>query len=180
MSKSLGNVVNPKDLVEEFGVEVVRYYIARHFNNFEDSDFSLDKFKEAYNANLANGLGNLVSRIMKMATTYGVTIKSDDKDLVYFTEGVTIPELEAFDINTFMDNIWINIGHLDEYIQSNEPFKKIKTDPEEAKKDVEYLLLHLLGVSLALEPIMPETSKKIRRLILDNEMPTEPLFLRQD
>ena len=117
---------------------------------------------------------------MKMATTYGVTIKSDDKDLVYFTEGVTIPELEAFDINTFMDNIWINIGHLDEYIQSNEPFKKIKTDPEEAKKDVEYLLLHLLGVSLALEPIMPETSKKIRRLILDNEMPTEPLFLRQD
>lgn len=180
MSKSLGNVVNPKDLVDEFGVEVVRYYIARHFNNFEDSDFSLDKFKEAYNANLANGLGNLVSRIMKMATTYGVTIKSDDKDLVYFTEGVTIPELEAFDINTFMDNIWINIGHLDEYIQSNEPFKKIKTDPEEAKKDVEYLLLHLLGVSLALEPIMPETSKKIRRLILDNEMPTEPLFLRQD
>ncbi len=190
MSKSLGNVVNPKGLVEEFGVEAVRYYIARHFNNFEDSDFSLDKFKEAYNANLANGLGNLVSRIMKMATTYGVTIKSEDKEMVYFTAGVVIPELEIFDINTFMDNIWsgihlldnrfISMKIMDEYIQHNEPFKKIKTDPEEAKKAVQFLLFHLFGVALALEPIMPKTSAEIRRLILNNEMPVEPLFKRQD
>lgn len=192
MSKSLGNVVNPKDLVEDFGAEAVRYYIARHFNNFEDSDFSLEKFKEVYNANLANGLGNLVSRIMKMATTYGVTIKSEDKEMVYFTRGIVIPELENFDINIFMDNIWANtqslngkiwsIKEMDEFIQKNEPFKKIKiADSEEkAKKDVQLLLFHLLGVALALEPIMPKTSAEIRRLILNNEMPAEPLFKRKD
>ena len=69
MSKSLGNVVSPFDLVEEYGTDAVRYYIARHLNTFEDSDFTEEKFKEAYNANLANGLGNLVSRVMKMAET---------------------------------------------------------------------------------------------------------------
>src|SRR3989344_5203119 len=67
MSKSLGNVVDPIALVNEYGVDAVRYFIARHMHPFEDSDFTLDKFKEAYNANLANGLGNLVARIMKLA-----------------------------------------------------------------------------------------------------------------
>ena len=67
MSKSLGNATNPKDLVAEYGIDALRYYVARELSTFEDSDVSLEKFKKAYNANLANGLGNLVSRVMKMA-----------------------------------------------------------------------------------------------------------------
>ena len=178
MSKSLGNVVAPEDLVAEFGAEAVRYYIARHFQNFEDSDFSLAKFKEAYNANLANGLGNLVSRIMKMATTYNVSISDVDKEATFFT--TEIPELENYDINKFADNIWADIGKLDEYIQREEPFKKIKVDQVGAEKDVAYLLASLFKVALMLEPLMPDTAQKIKTFILDNKMPSEALFLRQD
>lgn len=178
MSKSLGNVVAPEDLVAEFGAEAVRYYIARHFQNFEDSDFSLAKFKEAYNANLANGLGNLVSRIMKMATTYNVSIAGVDKETIFFT--TEIPELENYDINKFADNIWADIGKLDEYIQREEPFKKIKVDQAGAEKDVAYLLTSLFKVALMLEPLMPETAQKIKTLILEHTMPAEPLFKRLD
>ena len=70
MSKSLGNVIDPQTLVNEYGTDAVRYFLAREVNPFEDSDVTLERIKESYNANLANGLGNLVSRVMKMATTY--------------------------------------------------------------------------------------------------------------
>ncbi|MEX0910470.1 MAG: hypothetical protein WDZ73_01815, partial [Candidatus Paceibacterota bacterium] len=71
------------------------------------------------------------------------------------------------------------ISYLDEYIQKNEPFKKIKIDPDEAKVDVKHLLSVLWNdVVLALEPIMPDTAQKIKTLILNNEMPAAPLFKR--
>ena len=70
MSKSLGNVIDPFAIVSEYGTDALRYYLARHIHPFEDSDFTMEKFKEVYNANLANGLGNLVSRIMKMGQEY--------------------------------------------------------------------------------------------------------------
>ena len=110
MSKSLGNTVNPVELVDEFGVEALRYFIARHINDFEDVDLSLEKMKAAYNANLANGMGNLVSRIMKMAETH-------------LDEPVTVPEksipdnckqaLDNFEINQAANIVWEHIGELD-------------------------------------------------------------------
>jgi methionyl-tRNA synthetase len=78
MSKSLGNVINPVTIVDEYGADALRYYLARHINPFEDSDFTMEKFKEAYNAGLANGLGNLVSRVMKMAEKSGVVARNED------------------------------------------------------------------------------------------------------
>jgi methionyl-tRNA synthetase len=67
MSKSLGNTINPIEVVNTYGTEALRYYVSREVSPFEDSPFTMDKFKDAYNAHLANGLGNLVSRVMKMA-----------------------------------------------------------------------------------------------------------------
>ena len=70
MSKSLGNVLDPLVFVKEYGADALRYYLARHMNSFEDSDMTEASFKEAYNANLANGLGNLVARVMTLAAKY--------------------------------------------------------------------------------------------------------------
>jgi methionyl-tRNA synthetase len=178
MSKSLGNVVDPKELSAEYGVDALRYFLLGEVSSFEDSPFSKERFKDAYNAKLANGLGNLVSRIMKMAISYNVKLSEKDLEIEYFTS--TIEDLESFDITKFINSIWSNIKHLDEYIQRNEPFKKIKVNKEEAEKDVYYLLYHLYGIALALEPLLPETSVKIKELIKQNKTPESPLFARKD
>ena len=67
MSKSLGNTVDPIELVAEYGTDALRYYLTREISPFEDTPFTKEMFKDAYNANLANGLGNLVSRVMTMS-----------------------------------------------------------------------------------------------------------------
>ncbi|MFZ3015596.1 MAG: methionine--tRNA ligase, partial [Minisyncoccia bacterium] len=69
MSKTLGNVVDPKEIVAEYGIDALRYFLLREVSSFEDSPFTIERFKEAYNSGLANGIGNLTSRIIKMAET---------------------------------------------------------------------------------------------------------------
>lgn len=178
MSKTLGNVVDPKEIVAEYGTDALRFFLAKEISNFEDSPFTMERFKEAYNAGLANGLGNLVSRVMTMAVNYEVRLSEEDLKIKYYTN--PIPELESFDITLFINRIWHNFRSLDEDIQKEEPFKKIKTDPGKAREDIYRLLFHLYGNSLALEPFLPETSKQIQKLIKENKKPEKPLFLRKD
>lgn len=177
MSKSLRNVINPFSLVGEYGTDAVRYFLLRHIHPFEDSDFTLERFKELYTANLVNGLGNLVSRVMKMAVTYDVRLDTREEHMEFNPWGGS-SHFTDFRVDEFCNNIWAIISDLDEYVQKREPFKKIKTDPESAKKDVHYLLHHLFGIAVSLAPIMPETSEKIKSAILNHQMP-EPLFPRK-
>ena len=177
MSKSLGNSFDPRDVVEEYGTEALRFFMLKEISSFEDSPFTIERFKDAYNSGLANGLGNLTSRVMTMATNYGVRLSEEELSIKYYIEEV--PDLESFDINKFINKIWLDLRGLDEYIQKTEPFKKIKVDEEGAKNDVHYLLYHLYGSALALEPFLPETSKKIIELIKENKKPEIPLFLRK-
>lgn len=179
MSKSIGNVIDPQVLIKEYGKDALRYYLAREVSPFEDGDITLEKFKEAYNANLANGLGNLVSRIMKMAVTYNVTI--GDMASEYWGSKIVVEDLENFNIQKYCDQIWnLDIKSLDEYIQREKPFSKIKIDKEGAEKDLVYLLTHLRSIALKLLPIIPETANKILVLIKENKAPETPLFLRKD
>lgn len=178
MSKSIGNVFNPYDIVAEYGTDALRYFLVKEISNFEDSPFTMERFKNAYNSGLANGLGNLTSRIMTMATNYEVKLTEDDLSFNYYSGEV--PGLKDFDINLFVNTIWADLKKLDEYIQKEEPFKKIKIDEDSAKADVSYLLKDLYKNALALEPILPETSKKIQALIRENKKPEAPLFLRKD
>ncbi|MEA2112615.1 MAG: methionine--tRNA ligase [Patescibacteria group bacterium] len=176
MSKSIGNVINPLEIVDEYGTDALRYYVARHLNMYEDSDLTLGKFKEIYNANLANGLGNLVSRVMKMAENYldePVSVKE-----FKFSEN-TEKLMDDFELNHFMDYVWTNISHTDGLIQKEEPFKLVKTDPEAAKKMIIGLVERLYDISCLLEFVLPETAQKIKELIKTNKSPEKPLFLRK-
>ncbi|OHA58969.1 MAG: methionine--tRNA ligase [Candidatus Vogelbacteria bacterium RIFOXYD1_FULL_44_32] len=177
MSKSIGNTISPHELVAGFGVEAVRYYMARHINDFEDFDFSLEKMTEAYNANLANGLGNLVSRVMKMASTHlaGPVSVSDQSIPADFKQAIA-----NFELNKASNIIWAQIGELDKKIQTTEPFKLIKTEPIKAKAIITELVVGLYAVGQILEPIMPTTSATIKALVKANQMPTTPLFGRKD
>jgi methionyl-tRNA synthetase len=161
MSKSLGNVINPFDIVEKYGTDALRYWIIREANMFEDSDFTWEKFKESYNANLANGLGNLVSRILKLAITHDVRrdIVSDLGHPSY------IKALEEYRLKDAIDYVWIEIGKLDRYIQHTEPFKTIKTDPIKARLDIKKCLGELDAIAHLLKPFMPSTSERIKDIL---------------
>lgn len=177
MSKTLGNVVDPKEIAEEYGIDALRYFLLREIAPFEDSPFSKERFKEAYNANLANGLGNLTSRIMKMASTHldscpaFLNIKLD--------EGFS-HTIDSFNIQKASNVIFAKVSELDEIIQKKEPFKLIKTDKNAGIEIIKDLVLRLHEIAFMLTPIMPETSSKIIEIIKSNKMPESPLFLRKD
>lgn len=173
MSKSVGNVIDPIEVINEFGSDAVRYVLLRHIPTFEDGDFTLEKMKEIYNADLVNGIGNLLSRVMKMAVTYGVESKK-----VLSPRSID-EEMSGYEMKKVLDNIWAQIAITDSFIQKEEPFKKIKTNPDEAKKDIVNLMNELQVFAINLRPFMPETSAKILECIEENKMPETPLFPRK-
>jgi methionyl-tRNA synthetase len=163
MSKSLGNVMDPFPLVEKYGTDAVRYWLTREMSTFEDGDFTEEKFRDSYNANLANGIGNLVSRVLKMAATAGTKIEIRDqvelfKDSMFDEYKKT---LDTLDIQKAADLVWAEMQDTDRFIQKEEPFKKIKTDPAVARRDIEYLLYQLEKLSVMLAPFLPGTAEKI-------------------
>jgi methionyl-tRNA synthetase len=177
MSKSLGNVVSPVEIVAKYGTDALRYYVAREAHPFEDSPFTPDGFKEAYNANLANGLGNLVSRVMKMAETNLIEpVILLEKDI---PEGF-LNLLERFEIQKATDLIWLKIAEIDKIIQDTQPFKLVKTNKEEGIEIIKDLVVRLYSIAQMLGPILPETSKKIKELVQNNKSPAAPLFARKD
>ena len=186
MSKSKGNVISPYDIIKEYGTDALRYYCLRELPPFEDSDMTLDKFKEAYNANLANGLGNLVSRIMKMASdNLSESVKIPEWEDPRQNESVGLvseyfSHLEKFEINKACDFIWKEIGKMDKYIQDNQPFKVIKEDKEKGREMISSLVVRLYSIARMLNPILPETSAKIKSLIKENKVPSRPIFARKD
>ncbi len=179
MSKSLGNVVDPFVIVDKYGTDALRYWLTREMPTFNDGDFTIERFEESYNASLANGLGNLVSRIMKMASANGVGLdwEKADEGLNWETEGYA-EYLETAQIQQAAEIIWREARKADQYIQEKEPFKVIKTDPEKAKKDILILLGELWTIGRLLEPFLPETSARIINAIKDNHEISQPLFPR--
>ncbi len=185
MSKSLGNVINPLEIVREYGTDALRYYLARHIHPFEDSDFTREKFHEAYTAHLVNGVGNLTARIMKMAEMYleEYPVIADSKPPTDDSEGkdratAYTAALEAYDVQSAAAIVWGRIGMLDKRIQETEPFKLVKTDLEKARGIIRELVRGLSEVGYMLEPFMSETSAKILTATGANKMP-EPLFPRK-
>lgn len=179
MSKTLGNGADVNEIVKEYGTDALRYFLLREVGSFEDSPFTIERFKDAYNSGLANGIGNLTNRIMKMAEdNFDAPIVMLEKEFDFML--IIKDTIASFDLKLAMDIIWGNLSELDEIIQKEEPFKLIKNDKEKAKDIIKNLVLHLLYNARQLEPFLPETSKKIQEAIFSNKKPEQPLFLRKD
>ncbi len=177
MSKSLGNVIDPNLLIDEYGTEALRYFLSREVSQNEDSDLTAESLKNAYNANLANGLGNLVNRVMKMAQVNlhtPVEVKKRDLPQDYMMA------LDDFEIQKAANIIWNRIGDMDAKIQTTAPFKLIKEDKEKALMIITDLVRELYYVADMLLPFMPETSQKMHELIKSNKVPHTPLFARKE
>lgn len=175
MSKSLGNTVDPKDIAREYGTDALRFFLLKEVSSFEDSPFTIERFKDSYNAGLANGLGNLTSRILTLSEKYLENIPEIPEN--------SIPQeffdhLEKYDIQKACDFAWKKIQALDEKIQKEEPFKVVKVDLDKGKEIISQLVLELYTIARMLNPIMPETNKYLKAQIKLNKKPEKPLFLR--
>lgn len=176
MSKTLGNVIDPEELITEYGTDAVRYFLLRHVSPFEDGDITREAFKDAYNANLANGLGNLASRIMQLAQTYLENgLRPEPADFAReYTDA-----MESFEVHHAADFIWSRIQALDQKITETAPFKVVKTDLEAGKKCIFELTQELYTIARMLTPFLPDTAAKIKTAIVENKKP-ENLFVRKD
>lgn len=178
MSKSLGNVIDPFAVREKYGTEALRYFLTRHTHPFEDSDVTMERIDEIYHAHLVNGLGNLVSRVMKMAED-NLVLPAVVVD-VPFTKEFT----EKFDTYRFdeaMDTIFAQIQKADLRIQETQPFKMCKSEDAEiveaGKQILRELVQEIYAIAGQLVPFMPNTAEKIKQSVLTNKKP-ENLFPR--
>ena len=168
MSKSLGNVIDPFELVKKYGTDAVRYFLLREIPPTEDGDFTYEKFEQRYNSDLASGLGNLVARVITLAkiSNFQFLISKQIpnpkfKTIINNTWGKYREDLVEFKFNEALISIWDLISFCDRYIEKERPWE----ESENQKEVISNLLLVLSEIAKLLEPFLPETSEKILQQI---------------
>ncbi len=179
ISKSLGNVIAPEDVVREFGVDAVRYALLRELTPGEDGDFSSALLESRY-AELANALGNLVSRVVGMSKPWSGNVGLTSFEST--TQDVALREhIERFDFRSYVDVVWEVVGAANEKVDRDAPFKLVKTDPDAARQSLAELAAMIRWIGSALAPIMPHASAEIlRRYAGATLIGGDALFPRRD
>ena len=154
ISKSLGNVVSPGELVEKFGTDAVRYYLLAKVHPFEGSDFTLRKFTEVYNADLANGLGNLAARVAKLCEKWGGEF--GEQKLGLYTEIES--KLAKYRFDEALGWLWEILKKTDQLIEQEKPWT---LEGDSLGEVVKKLVLQLRLAGYNLQPFLPQTAVKI-------------------
>ena len=167
MSKSVGNVIAPADVVKQYGVDPFRYYFLRHIPSYEDGDFSQARFEAAYNNELANELGNAVQRTAAMVTKYQNGIIGDIPAAPHDEADIAEALAECrFDVA--LDSIWELVRGLNRYIDETKPWQVAKEGDTEHLRDVlAYQVSCLLQIADVLKPFLPETADKIEKIFTE-------------
>ncbi len=180
MSKSLGNVINPFDLVAKYGTDAVRYYLLAEIAPFEDGDYSEEKFHGRYNSDLANGLGNLVARVSNLLEKNQIItkLKVDLKDGEIIATAKKLEEsFKTYRFNEALQIIWEKIKICDENLSQKAPWKM--TDKKEIEAVLKPLAQTILNIAYLLEPFLPGAAQKIQAQFLSEQITkNEALFPR--
>jgi len=181
MSKTMGNVIDPFDILAKWPTDVVRYFLLREIQSVDDSDFSSERLKERYEGELANGLGNLVQRVAVLLT------RADDKMQQEGNLEATEASLErvlgdnsyneafeSFRLHDVVGAIWEKIDIANAYINTKEPWKQ---DDVARVNTLAVLVEMIKHIAVLLAPIMPETAEKIAKLYgAEIKKAPKPLF----
>lgn len=172
MSKSLGNVISPKQLVDKYGIDAARYLIIGLGPIHTDMDVSWEKFDITYNADLANGLGNLVARVAKLCETTNLHVEPPEK---YKLHEFVKESLDNYRFDFALQSIWEEIRGRDKQIELKKPWE----NPEKKLHILVDLVESIREIAYNLKPFMPETAKKILKQFNGPKVKsTSPLFPR--
>lgn len=178
ISKTLGNVINPAEIVKVYGVDAFRYYFLRHIPSYGDGDFTYEEFERAYNNELGNELGNAVQRTVVMLQKYenGVIgeIPSSGHDNATYHEA-----LAAFKFDKALDSVWEQVRGLNQYIEEQKPWEIAKSgDAQHLQEVLASMVSDLLEVSELLLPFLPDTAQAIKNIFADGVLhaPKSVLF----
>jgi methionyl-tRNA synthetase len=159
MSKSLGNVIDPFEAVKNYGTDAFRYWLAREMSPFEDGDFTWDKFKERYNGDLANGLGNFAARVLTLASKVEIKKGQAVSDIIEEKIGkareIIKDKMTEFKFHEALSAIWELISFGDGYVNEHKPWT---TGNAKIIYDLVVILDNVAGM---IRPFLPETSDKI-------------------
>lgn len=186
MSKSLGNFIDPRDITSKYGVDALRYFIFREVPFGGDGDFSIEGFKKRFNADLANDLGNLLSRTLNMAAKnmgdIPLEYNGENSSLITKAKETTVKfdaHMNNLEFDKALESAWLIIGDMNKYIDETKPWTLAKTDPEKAKEILLELVFALKYISEWIAPFMPDTSAEMKRRLAPGPIEKyAPLFPR--
>lgn len=162
ISKSLGNTVDPLELVRKYGTDAVRYYLLREIPSSEDGDFTEAKFHDRYNGDLANGLGNFVARVLALGEKMGKmqmtsVVQGEMEKKARETSEKISYNIQNFKIHDALAAIWEFVSVGDEYVNTVEPWKTMD------RKVIYNLVVMVDNIAAFLEPFLPETAGRIKK-----------------
>ncbi|MEK9148348.1 MAG: methionine--tRNA ligase, partial [Patescibacteria group bacterium] len=170
MSKTVGNVIDPVELVKRYGTDPVRYYLLREIPAHEDGDFSIAKFEERYNGDLANGLGNLVARVASLGEKVSPVAFNFPKDLLPNVRDAIHATFQNYEqaiveirLHAALAEVWRLIAFTDRYINAAAPWAV--SDPDEFKRIITNAAYLVSTIANLIRPFLPETAEKIQELI---------------
>ena len=173
MSKSIGNVIDPQDILDKHGLTPFRYYFLRHASTTDDADFTWDKYEAAYNE-LANDLGNLVQRLATLCNKNSVAGRKVKK----VANKAFDARMAKYEFNFAFDILWDGIAELNKRIDSEKPWAVAKEDPVKAKQILETLVDDLLSINHRLTIFLPDCATQIEQIFTAAKItpPATPLF----